>query len=828
LFLLTLAGVYILLRLQLNLPPVSKTVPLTEATAPFRANLGPALGIALTIPLGFICYQLYYALYSPLRRFGFVSADRGGELMQYLSAGQKQIVTCAMDETLGPNHNTVEAAKRADLGARWHIALSDPLSPLPTRQTRRRWLRWSGWLELQPPVIATPGRQADDAHADPAPAVSPPISEDMRATWSDKHKHEAAQAAYRKRCWSNYYIASVLLDVASATETADEIRRQWMNVSDIYHGLGAARTAVVVGAIAGDLTDWGQIFFGAPRPPSSGHRPDRRLVVAAGVWRARDGGVGEPRAPAVVSVVGAATWLRATHGVLTEAAATQPSQRREQGLLTPERQAPAAGYRPWTAWRGRKPARPLPMRPPGSVPKLSPARRLGREEFDTPFKRGAKERSLRMVFDWESIHSDETTRVLEGFTHHELIDAVEIGGSGVLAQLTFGQVDARHDLQPFTVQRPKGRSRSAVIGRSQFEAFAAEFAADGLGEDAVSMERELVVAQAALDLGADALVTDSAFLLNAAPRGLVAPANPVSPQQALALTGLFLRSRADFHIDMDASFRWELSRHGFDWALARTLLPEGWRFFSACLASDPDLTGRLPYLGQAVLSRYAQALRARERVLIYARQGAGHGPVDEQLFYLDHAVLALGGAFDSVARVAHYVYGVGTDPRDAGWKRTGWLKRLRATEPQLADLVAGGEPAGDTVEIMALLRNTIHGEQLRPIRFSEAGRAPEDLGQLPQDDVQALSQAVARRGGLERWGIQTLDATTLFFAPDQLIDVLMTECHAALNALMAATDVLRLKGVDPAAVRTGPSAASGLTDEFTPASQHAIRCLAGL
>jgi hypothetical protein len=43
-----------------------------------------------------MCYQLYYWGYSPLRLLGFVSANRGWEILECLSASQKTLVCAAM------------------------------------------------------------------------------------------------------------------------------------------------------------------------------------------------------------------------------------------------------------------------------------------------------------------------------------------------------------------------------------------------------------------------------------------------------------------------------------------------------------------------------------------------------------------------------------------------------------------------------------------------------------------------------------------------------------------------------------------------------------
>lgn len=471
------------------------------------------------------------------------------------------------------------------------------------------------------------------------------------------------------------------------------------------------------------------------------------------------------------------------------------------------------------------------MRAPASVPRLSRVKRIETTESDSPFRRGRDERPLRAVFDWPSIRVDETVEMLAGFAQHESVDAIEIDGPGGLPALVFGPVNEAADHVPLCVKTATGRRQFGISSPWQYVQFARDFEKEGLGRSADEMERELLVARAAHEWGADALITDSAFLQQFAPRGLVSDANPMSPEAGLALTGLFLRSREDFTILHGDGSSWSLNRQGFDWALARAMLPAGWRFFSACLASGgEDLEGPVPFLGQAVIERYAQALRARERVVINAQRGAGFGPADEQLFYLDHAVLALGGSFDALARVAHLTYGLRGNRKEAKWRFPRWLSALNDIEPQLAALMGEQEPARDVLQVIASLRNTIHGEALRGVRYSDGGSQvnAEHLVQIPHDDARELMEAIARREGPERWGVREVDPIGMLFEADRLIDVLMGEAADALNQLMAQTDVLRLPNVDPAAVKDRPTKDRKGTTEFDSPAQHTLRCLAGL
>lgn len=66
-------------------------------------------------------------------------------------------------------------------------------------------------------------------------------------------------------------------------------------------------------------------------------------------------------------------------------------------------------------------------------------------------------------------------------------------------------------------------------------------------------------------------------------------------------------------------------------------------------------------------------------------------------------------------------------------------------------------PGRDALELVALLRNSVHGEPFTPVARQHAGQIQKFI-QLPQDDIPRFLAAVGRRGGEAAWGYTRLPA----------------------------------------------------------------------
>lgn len=76
-------------------------------------------------------------------------------------------------------------------------------------------------------------------------------------------------------------------------------------------------------------------------------------------------------------------------------------------------------------------------------------------------------------------------------------------------------------------------------------------------------------------------------------------------------------------------------------------------------------------------------------------------------------LLMLSGSFDVTALIANRVYGLSVPDYRTGWRQRQWRDALRLVDRALADLMEPRKSGADALELVALMRNTVHGEALR-------------------------------------------------------------------------------------------------------------------
>jgi hypothetical protein len=266
--------------------------------------------------------------------------------------------------------------------------------------------------------------------------------------------------------------------------------------------------------------------------------------------------------------------------------------------------------------------------------------------------------------------------------------------------------------------------------------------------------------------------------------------------EAITLVSLYLRTQDQFILPGSApGVRFSYNRGLFFWVGARELLPEAWRWFSACVkyntASGDD---KLLFLGGSLLTRITKALQARDDVHVALGQPLNNDTSDDALGSLDVALVLLMGAIDASARVAHHLLGVTTSVRTAGWQSAGWLAHVTPTTPNLSALVQTGTPGEHTLTILRLLRNSVHGAALQGISY-QAGGNHELLVGLPADDEADILAAMDAMGGRASWGFRPILPGKSHIEPAVLIDRLFEEVITLLNDLMRETPVELLPGV---------------------------------
>jgi hypothetical protein len=446
-------------------------------------------------------------------------------------------------------------------------------------------------------------------------------------------------------------------------------------------------------------------------------------------------------------------------------------------------------------------------------------------EEASAFALGPNQRDLRLLLDADSIKADPHWGRLLGFAHKDNLDIVSTGNDGV-DQMTIGPEAPGAHVIPIEIARTNGNQLSTGVITVELDWVSTQEATTH-GITKSECRRDLVLAWAARENGVDALVTGSRYLLNDAHRNLVGSANPMTPTEALALIGLYLCLHSDFtwYQTLDgATLRY--NKGLYFWVLVRELLEASWRFHYACITTQGG-DSQIAHLSESVLRRVDRALRARDRMHWQLKLEQNNDTADEVLFDLDVLLLMLGGAFDALGRIAHLVYGLKGNERNASWRRAKWLKELQGGDQALAGLMLAGTEQRDALELVARLRNYVHGEIMRSIAHEESGRSRENLVVVPHGEEAEVRAIIGRRGGEQRWGWRDLAPIHQCIEPDRYVEALVPRVIDALNALMTGIDVERLPNTGT--LPSGPPPPGDSAERiFGQPQRESLRLLAGL
>jgi|RhiMetdeSRZDD1v2_1073273.scaffolds.fasta_scaffold38372_2 hypothetical protein len=450
-------------------------------------------------------------------------------------------------------------------------------------------------------------------------------------------------------------------------------------------------------------------------------------------------------------------------------------------------------------------------------------------EVDSPFETPTGGRPLRLVIDLTTAPSGDALDLLRSFAHHEAVEVLEYRGA-IAPRGEPTVPEARTGPGELRLSEPESPTdwvrAKALMDRRTVTTFAGEIhvlrniAADAGSQPVEDAAQALAVAWATDSLGFDALVTASPSLLGGIHENFVARGNPITVDDACWLLGLHLRSRDDYTLDAGESFTSTTTRSTFFAELARDLLPESWRWLSACAhAWVNDRGSDVMGIGMSGLERFERALRSRDRVTQLRQLPHDSNVVDEEIFAFDVELLMLSAVFDATAMVATRAYALPAKDASVGWRRPAWRKSLGGVDRALFDLTERGTPARDAIEAVALMRNMIHGESLRMETYwprHHRVRVPDRTA----DDLRTIAE---RRGGMDVFGLDVVAGHGLYVDPGKYAERALRLAIDALNALMAATEVERLVN-DPTTLLTGPPA-SDTRDEWRRAR---CRLLAGL
>ncbi len=396
------------------------------------------------------------------------------------------------------------------------------------------------------------------------------------------------------------------------------------------------------------------------------------------------------------------------------------------------------------------------------------------------FGLGREARPLRLVFDVDSLDAlDVVTSILQGFVWHPDVD---------VRQLHLPQV-VLNDEGGARIEENGGERCTFAPYVSNREAVAKAFRGAWPLDD--EHRKRLALTCYAETVGADALVTASADLLDIADETGFRAANIVDPSRAAALVGLFLRHRHDFTYARGETWEKTQPRSSFYELHATLLLPNLGRWLVRCPEVLDGCDRRPRSLAEATCARLGNALRARDALLAHLLMDVGHEPPDDALLHLDTLLVALRGAFDVAAGLTHIAYAL-PEAGHPGWQNNGWCRSLKAAAPALKAQVLGGGLVHDTFAIVNWLRDFVHSEPFEPV-FDVDGRDVHNGNLLvpSRKGTDRFFAAIDAQGGREAWGIEPLGDDNHMLVLHRFVERVLPWTAAALDVLCQRVEVER-------------------------------------
>jgi len=277
-----------------------------------------------------------------------------------------------------------------------------------------------------------------------------------------------------------------------------------------------------------------------------------------------------------------------------------------------------------------------------------------------------------------------------------------------------------------------GAARARGAGSVAYRDHAWEATAD-------QRERDLLAAEVAQVVEADVFVTERPYLFE-----LRAPVTQgvtiCRTAEALAVVALYLRSQHEFVLWCAADGAGPRANEWLYYQIgAMALLPEFWRWSvgRAQVQSEQDQE-TLADLSNALWQRITRALRMRDSFHRAYGLPQRRDAVRTMLVELDTLLVTLMSAVDASAAFVHILLGLPVKQRHrAGWQHHPWLATVAGKDAALARLLEPGTALARTLDILRLLRNTVHKEVIRATMRQRAFIRDAPIT-LPKEDEQTI------------------------------------------------------------------------------------------
>jgi hypothetical protein len=176
---------------------------------------------------------------------------------------------------------------------------------------------------------------------------------------------------------------------------------------------------------------------------------------------------------------------------------------------------------------------------------------------------------------------------------------------------------------------------------------------------------------------------------------------------------------------------------------------------------------------------------------------------DEVLFFFDSVLVSLSGALDAIATLAHQTYRLAGPARFASWRsQRRWIPELRKIAPDVAAMTDDGRHSRAVIDVLALLRNSIHGPAL-------SGRLYDRNGRVGIRDFMRTTlafdgeEAAEIRAALDvlssenvRWGSWDHDDRILLVHPGRFAEAAVAAATGVARDLLQAMDTVQIATAD--------------------------------
>ena len=246
-------------------------VPLAQISHRAAQNVGAAVAILASIPLGFVVYQLYYLSFHPFVRVGlrwgrrWPRIDRGGRVLSILSPDELD----DLNRAFGIAEAEVVEAKDESVPEDRLDTDPDPLDVDPGwggTVGSDNWLEYLGVQRLSPRYLAQFSRINPD---DPL---------------ANREAYKLAADRYEKRWYRNWDALRALIDQAKSVPEGEVVKNEYTTLSDIYHALGACRTAATMAWVVSAILLALNVSWGGADPGDAAIAVLVTGLVSAFLW----------------------------------------------------------------------------------------------------------------------------------------------------------------------------------------------------------------------------------------------------------------------------------------------------------------------------------------------------------------------------------------------------------------------------------------------------------------------------------------------------------------------------------------------------------------